>query len=121
MGSRQYDPALGQFMSEDPVIASTGIGQTANRYEYGWEDPVNLYDLEGRNVSSVACAVAHDANVSVGPFHVNPIADVVDNTCGGNPVTMACAVLQTVSPSTGPAMLDSRDSRSQGIRLPSSK
>ncbi|MFJ9822001.1 RHS repeat-associated core domain-containing protein [Streptomyces sp. NPDC101151] len=43
MGVRLYDPTTGRFLSTDPVP-----GGSANAYEYGSDDPVNSYDLDGR-------------------------------------------------------------------------
>jgi RHS repeat-associated protein len=43
MGARPYDPALGRFLSVDPVD-----GGSLNNYEYAGQDPVNAYDLDGR-------------------------------------------------------------------------
>ncbi|MEV6103548.1 DNRLRE domain-containing protein [Streptomyces sp. NPDC051940] len=43
MGSRLYDPALGRFLSQDPVA-----GGNANAYEYSTGDPVNKEDTSGQ-------------------------------------------------------------------------
>ncbi|MEU1692584.1 DNRLRE domain-containing protein [Streptomyces hirsutus] len=43
MGSRLYDPAIGRFLSADPVY-----GGSSNAYEYCSGDPVNCTDLDGR-------------------------------------------------------------------------
>ena len=48
MGIRSYDPTLGRFLTEDPVVNRVGIGVTANRYPYGSDNPVNRNDLGGR-------------------------------------------------------------------------
>ncbi|MGI8427250.1 MAG: RHS repeat-associated core domain-containing protein, partial [Actinomycetota bacterium] len=45
MGVRLYDPSLGRFLQVDPVE-----GGSANDYDYGWQDPVNNLDLDGRAV-----------------------------------------------------------------------
>ena len=50
MGARSYAPALGSFASEDPVLGHLGFGISANRYPYAWDNPVNRYDLGGRDV-----------------------------------------------------------------------
>lgn len=50
MGARSYAPGLGSFTSEDPVLGHLGIGVSANRYPYVWDNPVSRYDLEGRDL-----------------------------------------------------------------------
>jgi RHS repeat-associated protein len=42
MGMRSYVPALGRFLSPDPVK-----GGSANSYDYANQDPVNNFDLTG--------------------------------------------------------------------------
>ncbi len=42
MGVRSYVPALGRFLSPDPIV-----GGSANAYDYANQDPVNNYDLTG--------------------------------------------------------------------------
>ena len=43
MGVRSYVPAMGRFLSVDPVR-----GGSANAYEYAFGDPVNQFDLDGK-------------------------------------------------------------------------
>ncbi|WP_404871021.1 DNRLRE domain-containing protein (plasmid) [Kitasatospora griseola] len=44
MGVRLYNPGTGRFLSVDPVY-----GGNANAYEYVHGDPLDKYDLDGRN------------------------------------------------------------------------
>jgi RHS repeat-associated protein len=50
MGERSYSPSLGNILSEDPVAGHLGIGVSVDRYLYVWDNPLNRYDLNGRDV-----------------------------------------------------------------------
>ena len=54
MQARYYDPAIGRFLSSDPVGFASGGPAYFNRYAYVANDPVNAWDPTG-----MACAPAN--------------------------------------------------------------
>ena len=56
MGVRSYVPALGRFLTPDPIL-----GGSANAYDYANQDPVNEFDLEGTCATKKKCAAASRA------------------------------------------------------------
>lgn len=48
MQQRYYDPAIGRFLSVDPVGASTADGTNFNRYWYANNNPYRFTDPDGR-------------------------------------------------------------------------
>jgi len=69
MGARSYTPAHGRFLTEDPVYGHFGIGASVDRYLYVWDNPLNRYDLDGRDVcvpTPFGDACAEDAAEDVG-------------------------------------------------------
>jgi RHS repeat-associated protein len=63
MGERSYSPSLGGFISEDPVFGHLGVGASVDRYLYVWDNPLNRYDLNGRDVCVRVVAVGCGAAV----------------------------------------------------------
>jgi RHS repeat-associated protein len=70
MGARSYDPSFGFFATEDPVGGHLGISVSLNRYPYAWGNPLNHYDLNGRDV----CAFGH----CVGPDDIAEIGEDIE-------------------------------------------
>lgn len=48
MQQRYYDPAIGRFLSVDPVTADSGTGANFNRYWYANNNPYRFTDPDGR-------------------------------------------------------------------------
>jgi hypothetical protein len=46
-GTRYYDSTLGRWTQQDPVGGSLGDLNSANRYTYAGDDPVNMVDPSG--------------------------------------------------------------------------
>jgi hypothetical protein len=57
-GTRYYDPSLGRWTQQDPVGGSLGDLNSANRYVYAGDDPVNLVDPSGKDAFDCALAIA---------------------------------------------------------------
>jgi RHS repeat-associated protein len=47
MNGRVYDPAIGRFLTADPVLQDPMNGQSYNRYSYVLNNPTNLTDPSG--------------------------------------------------------------------------
>jgi RHS repeat-associated protein len=52
-GARYYDPALGRFLSTDPVGFSESNLMSFNRYAYANNNPYKYVDPDGREVKAV--------------------------------------------------------------------
>jgi RHS repeat-associated protein len=81
MGKRSYVPAVGRFISTDPIA-----GGSANAYDYANADPINALDLTGTAADAiVGCfphtRVHHPHHSKHNRGHVNA---VVSGRCVGN-------------------------------------
>lgn len=54
MQQRYYDPAIGRFLSVDPVTAYSSAGANFNRYWYANDNPYKFTDPDGRFVQFIA-------------------------------------------------------------------
>lgn len=73
MGVRLYDPNLGRFLQVDPVE-----GGSATSYDYCFSDPINCFDLDGREAAQAALLLG-GGGVGIGAAVTGCIASVV---CG---------------------------------------
>ncbi len=65
--ARYYDPAVGRFVSQDPVLGTPGVPGTLNRYPYVLNGPVNYLDPSGLCIPGVvSCEELLDAAEDVG-------------------------------------------------------
>jgi RHS repeat-associated protein len=53
MSARIYDPAIGHFLSADPLVSDPGDGQSWNRYAYVRNNPLTLTDPSGLQASGI--------------------------------------------------------------------
>ena len=67
MLARYYDPAVGRFLSTDPVTPSPGNAFNLNRYDYANNNPVVNMDTDGRETG-----IAFHAEWLAGGGHVVP-------------------------------------------------
>jgi len=58
MQQRYYDPAIGRFLSVDPVSTDPKTGASFNRYSYANNNPYRFIDPDGRNSTCTANAQA---------------------------------------------------------------
>jgi RHS repeat-associated protein len=80
MGARSYDPSLGSFASEDPVPGHLGLGDSADRYLYVWDNPLSRYDLDGRDVCGTAGEVPVIGGVLETGCHVATYHSPIEQT-----------------------------------------
>ncbi|MDF3141828.1 MULTISPECIES: RHS repeat-associated core domain-containing protein [unclassified Streptomyces] len=80
VGAREYDPAMGQFISVDPLL-EVDRHQTLNGYSYGAQSPITESDPTGMGLACggefPACPTHPDGT----PGNGQPI-ETVDNTSG---------------------------------------
>ena len=55
MNARLYDPAVGRFLSPDPIIPNPLNSQDFNRYSYCINNPLKYVDLSGMDFTPKSC------------------------------------------------------------------
>ncbi len=82
MQARYYDPALGRFLSNDPVGFTPARPDLFNRYAYAANDPVNMVDPDGEHpiirklIEEVVKRITPAVRPRPGPGHNNPPRDL---------------------------------------------
>jgi RHS repeat-associated protein len=110
MQQRYYDPAIGRFLSDDPVATNPNTGASFNRYWYANNNPFKFVDPDGRESG---CVSDRASNCGVNPSNVagnlaaladlletidqNSYAFPVGGTIEHSVATPAIASLRTVS------------------------
>ena len=64
--ARYYDPALGRFMSRDPVWGIVDVPATMNRYAYAVNNPVVYLDADGEFVIAAVAIVIIGVGIYTG-------------------------------------------------------
>jgi RHS repeat-associated protein len=67
MGVRAYVPAVGRFLSPDPVE-----GGSANAYDYAAADPINKFDLDGRDIFTIPVVDAFNRAIQKFSAYITP-------------------------------------------------
>ncbi len=114
LGARQYDPALGRFLSVDPILQTTDTNQIGG-YTYSADDPINNADPAGldpcphggggcaNDGTDPATTQTPPTNGCSGPFCYSAPASSCssDNTCthhsGGNRCSINCLLQQNAA------------------------
>ncbi|MEO7065328.1 MAG: RHS repeat-associated core domain-containing protein [Rhodanobacter sp.] len=80
MQARYYDPAVGRFLSTDPVVPSAGALFGFNRYDYANNNPINHTDPDGRCAED-ACVVESGVAIGAAVVYVGSAALVAAGVC----------------------------------------
>jgi RHS repeat-associated protein len=96
MGVRSYVPAIGRFISVDPVQ-----GGSANAYDYANADPLNTFDLTGTKAGIAHCKFHVDHAHPSSHQRRKTINAVVNAACIGTPGVAKLRVRMSIYDSDG--------------------
>jgi RHS repeat-associated protein len=83
MQQRYYDPAVGRFLSADPMPSDIQNGWNFNRYNYGANNPLRFTDPDGRMRSSCTSSAANAA-MCANPETAAGVAEGASGAAGGS-------------------------------------
>lgn len=85
MQARYYDPAVGRFLSVDPVTPAPGNTFNFNRYDYTNNNPINHTDPDGRNLTEALGGLFYETGsfVTGNGFHGSQIVGALKDGYNG--------------------------------------
>src|SRR5699024_4567500 len=95
---RYYDPAVGRFISPDPVVPAPGNIYNFNRYVYAADNPIRYTDPDGRCIDGVTCASMLSGHVEWRMSHPNAPPDALEKAAFVGVGVMVGATLAPISP-----------------------
>ena len=83
-GVRYYNPTLGRWTQQDPVGGSLGDLNSANRYVYANDNPVNAVDPSGKAVGDCGSSAI---NITSWPFGVGQVSITISLVSSWGPIS----------------------------------
>jgi RHS repeat-associated protein len=108
MQARYYEPAVGRFLSGDPVGPAPENTFSFNRYDYANNNPVKNIDPDGRNITEALGGLLYETGTFVtgNGFHGSQVVGALKDGYNGEGGGVANAALQdanTIAIATGVA------------------
>lgn len=101
MQARYYDPVIGRFLSNDPVVFSVDRPQYFNRYSYCLNDPTNCIDPDGRQAADIDRALVIRAEMEAGATYEEAAAAAsAQDAASRQAVMVAVDVATEIHPGT---------------------
>jgi len=105
--ARYYDPAIGRFLSEDPLRGVVTLPQSLNRYPYVSNNPANFFDPLGLQQQSANPCEGPTCNRSVAECYSNcvhkllidPLSDLAQGIILGTAATHLAGSIPRPAPS----------------------